>query len=218
MDGTIAPKPPSLSEQARAELERLILEGRLAPGERLSEVALAERLKISRGPLREALRLLERDGLVVLGEAYRGAHVRRLDAAEIAELYDTRALLQGFCCARVAERTTPAVVGELRAQVDSMDRAIDDAEAFYRLNVAFHHALLDAAGHARTAALYRGLEKESHLGRRQTMQRAENRRASNREHVAIVEAIAAGDAAAARAAGEAHVLSGKRRWIAALGG
>jgi DNA-binding GntR family transcriptional regulator len=218
MDGTIAPRTASLSEQARAELERLILNGTLAPGQRLSETALAGRLNISRGPLREALRLLERDGLVVLGEAYRGAHVRRLDAAEIAELYDTRALLQGFCCARLARRATPAVIADLGARIAAMEAAIDDAEAFYRLNVAFHHALLDAAGHARTAALYRGLEKESHLGRRQTMLRGENRRASNREHAAIVEAIAAGDEAAARSAGEAHVLAGKRRWLAGLGG
>jgi DNA-binding GntR family transcriptional regulator len=218
MDGSIAPKAPSLTALARAELERLILEGRLAPGARLSEVALAERLSISRGPLREALRLLERDGLVVAGEAYRGTFVRRLDANEVAELYDTRALLQGFCCARVAERAGAAGIAALRAQVAAMAEAIDDPEEFYRLNVAFHHALLDAAGHARTATLYRGLEKESHLGRRQTMLRGENRRASNAEHAAIVDAIAAGDVAAAREAGEAHVLAGKRRWLAGLGG
>ena len=214
----IAQKAPSLTEQARAELERLILAGQLAPGERLSEVALAERLSISRGPLREALRLLERDGLVVAGEAYRGTFVRRLDATEVAELYDTRAVLQGFCCARLAERASGADIAILRAQIAAMADAIGDAEAFYRLNVAFHHALLDAAGHARTAAMYRGLEKESHLGRRQTMQRGENRRQSNAEHAAIVDAIEAGDAAAARAAGEAHVLAGKRRWLAGLGG
>ena len=218
MDGSIAPKAPSLTELARAELERLILEGRLAPGARLSEVALAERLSISRGPLREALRLLERDGLVVAGEAYRGTFVRRLDATEVAELYDTRALLQGFCCARVAGRAAAAGIAALRAQLAAMAEAIDDPEEFYLLNVAFHHALLDGAGHARTAAMYRGLEKESHLGRRQTMLRGENRRASNAEHAAIVDAIAAGDVAAAREAGEAHVLAGKRRWLAGLGG
>jgi len=218
MDGSIAPKAPSLTEQARAELERLILAGTLAPGERLSEVPLAERLSISRGPLREALRLLERDGLVVAGEAYRGTFVRRLDATEVAELYDTRALLQGFCCARVAGRRDAGAVSSLKTQIAAMAESIDDPEAFYRLNVAFHHALLDAARHARTATLYRGLEKESHLGRRQTMLRGENRRASNAEHAAIVDAIAAGDVAAAREAGEAHVLAGKRRWLAGLGG
>lgn len=218
MDGSLAGKTTSLTEHARAELERMILDGRLASGERLSEVALAERLGVSRGPLREALRQLERDGLVVSGEAYRGSFVRRLDATEIAELYDARALLQGFTCARLAERADKAVAARLRAHLAAMDEALDQPEEFYRLNVAFHHALLDAAGHARTAAIYRGLEKESHLGRLQTMQFLPNRRESQAEHRAIVAAIAARDAAAARAAGEAHVLSGKRRWLAGLGG
>lgn len=217
MDGSVAPKAPTLAERARAELERLILDGALAPGARLSEVQLAERLKISRGPLREALRLLERDGLVVAGEAYGGVFVRRLDAAEVAQLYDVRALLHGFACALLAARATAAVVADLKNQVAAMAAAIEAPEKFYRLNIAFHHALIEGAGHARTASLYRGVEKESFLGRRQTMERAANRQESNLEHAAIVAAVAAGDAAAARAAGEAHVLSGKRRWLGALG-
>jgi DNA-binding GntR family transcriptional regulator len=215
MDGSI--RPPSLTEQARAELERLILSGSLVPGERLSEVALAERLGTSRGPVREALRLLERDGLVVTGEAYRGAHVRRLEATELAELYETRALLHGFICARVAERADAALVDALRAQVAAMARAIDSAPRFFRLNLAFHEALLAQAAHARTATIYRGLERESHLARRQAMQPGGNRAQSNAEHAALVEAFAARDTARARALGEAHVLGGKRRWLAALG-
>lgn len=218
MDGMVAAKPPSLTERARRAIEQLILEGSFAPGERLSEVALAGRLNISRGPLREALRLLERDGLVVAGEAYRGVFVRRLDAAEIAELYDTRALLQGFACGRAAARAGPADHARLAQHLAGMAAALDDADAFYRLNVAFHHLLFELAGHARTAALYRALEKESHLGRRQTMRSGGNRRASNAEHAAIVAAVRAGDPQAARAAGEAHVLAGKRRWLAGLGG
>lgn len=217
MDGSIAPKAPTLAERARAELERLILDGALPPGARLSEVQLAERLKISRGPLREALRLLDRDGLVVSGAAYGGVFVRRLDAAEVAQLYDVRALLHGFACGLLAGRAGPGVVAALRGQVAAMQAAIEAPEKFYRLNVAFHHALIEGAGHARTAALYRGVEKESFLGRRQTMERAANRAESNSEHTAIVEAVAAGDAAAARAAGEAHVLAGKRRWLASIG-
>jgi DNA-binding GntR family transcriptional regulator len=214
MDGSIR---LSLTEQARAELERLIMGGTLAPGERLSEVALADRLGTSRGPVREALRLLERDGLVVAGEAYRGAHVRRLEATELAELYETRALLHGFICARVAERAEPALIEALRGQVAAMQRAIESAPKFFRLNLTFHEALLAQAAHARTAAIYRGLERESHLARRQAMQPAENRAQSNSEHAALVEAFAAHDAPRARALGEAHVLGGKRRWLAALG-
>jgi DNA-binding GntR family transcriptional regulator len=214
MDGSIR---PNLTEHARAALERMILDGTLAPGERLSEVALAERIGTSRGPLREALRLLERDGLVVVGEAYRGAFVRRLEATELAELYETRALLHGFICGRVAERADAVLVDRLRGLVAVMERTQAQPERFFQLNLAFHELLLDRAAHARTAAIYRGLEKESHLARRQAMQPAANRAQSNGEHAALADAIASRDVARARSLGEAHVLGGKRRWLAALG-
>lgn len=210
----------SLADLAHAGIERMILEGELAPGERLNELALAGHLGVSRGPLREALRGLEREGLVQSGPARRGMSVRRLDAAEVAELYDTRALLQGFCCALLARRATPPQMAALRAQVAAMAAALSagDAARYYALNLAFHDAMLEAAAHRRTAALYRAMLKESHPVRRQMLDAAENRAASNAEHAAMLDAIAAGEPEAARRAGEAHVLAGKRRWLAALGG
>jgi DNA-binding GntR family transcriptional regulator len=217
------PPSASLAERARAELERLILSGELSAGTRLNEVALAARLGLSRGPLREALRGLERDGLVAAGPAGQGMTVRRLEADELAELYDMRAVLQGFILARLAQRAAAGtlgagVIGALRAQVAEMqvDAEAGEAASYYAHNLAFHETLSREAGHRRAAAMYESLLKESHLTRRQVLSLRENMRESNAEHAAMLDAVAAQDPARARALGEAHVAGGKRRWLAAL--
>ncbi|MDB5370331.1 MAG: prpR [Roseomonas sp.] len=210
----------SLSGIVRDTLERLILSGELPPGERLNELALAARLGVSRGPLREALRALEQEGLVSGGAGQRGMSVRRLDATELAELYDARALLQGFICGLVARRARPEQVAGFRVQLGMLEAAgrADDAPLYFRLNLEFHEAMLAAAAHRRGAAMYRALLKESHPLRRLMLETPANRQASQEEHRRMVDAIAAGDVEAARQAGEAHVLSGKARWLQTLTG
>jgi len=208
----------ALAPQLTTRLEAMILDGTLPPGERLHEQALADRLGTSRGPLREALRALEREGLVVSAGAHRGMAVRQLEAREEAELYDARALLQGFCCALLAERATEDGIAALQTRVEAMDAAIQagDADGYYRQNLDFHEAMLDLAGHARTAALYRSLVKESLLTRRRTLASPANMRDSNAEHRAMVQAIREHDAETARRLGEEHVKGGKRRWLGGL--
>ncbi len=207
-------KRGSLTETVRAELERRVLDGALPPGARLNEAALAAELGVSRGPVREALRALEQSGLVE-GEANRGMRVRILDATEVAEIYDMRALLNGFACARLAGRGDPLV---LRALVAAMQAAIEagDRDHYYRLNLDFHEAIFAASGHRRAAAAYDAALREGWRTRRESLDTIPNMRASNAEHTALLDAIASGDAAQARHLGEDHVLAGKRRWLARL--
>lgn len=209
----------SLTDIARDALERMILSGEIAPGARLSEPALAAQLGVSRGPLREAMRALESEGIISGGGGQRGMSVRQLDAGELAELFDARALLQGFACAVLARRAVPAQVAALRAQLAALHDALNagDAALYYQLNLQFHEAILDAGGHRRGAAMYRALLKESYPLRKLMLETAENREASHKEHERMVDAIATGDADSARLAGEAHVLSGKARWLQGLG-
>ena len=218
--------PPqlSLTEHARAALESLILSGQLVPGTRLNEVALAARLGLSRGPLREALRGLERDGLVTAGPAGQGMSVRRLEPEEMVELYDMRALLQGFILARLAERQAAGrlaaeVLRELQAQVEAMAACAEagDAAGYYARNLAFHDALHHTAGHHRASTLYDSLLKESHLARQRSLSRPDRMLDSNAEHAAMLAAVAAGDVPRARILGERHVAQGgKHRWLDSL--
>jgi DNA-binding GntR family transcriptional regulator len=107
---------------------------------------------------------------------------------------------------------------ELQVQLGALEQALraGDTALYYRLNLDFHETMLRTASHRRGAAMYRALLKESYPLRRLMLETAENREASHLEHRRMVEAIASGDAEKARQAGEAHVLSGKARWLRTL--
>jgi DNA-binding GntR family transcriptional regulator len=209
----------SLATLVQQEIERLILDGDLKAGERLNENALAARLGVSRGPIREATRGLEKAGLVKLG-VNRGAFVREIGLAEASEIYDLRALMFGLACQRVAARRDPGRLKILLHLVKRMDdvRRDADASAYYPLNLEFHETLIGFADSTRLAAIYASLVKEAHLFRRRALSSNVNMAQSNAEHRRIVEAIVAGRASQARKLGEAHVLAGKRRFLAAIGG
>ncbi len=203
----------SLASAVAQELERMILAGSLPAGERINEQHLATRLGVSRGPVREAVRSLERAGLVV-AVRNQGSYVRKVSAEEALEIYDLRAAITGIACARLAATATQAQIEELRDLVSAMEAAwqADDAPRYYGLNLDFHAALLRHGAGPRARRVYEDLGNELHLFRRRALVEPENMRESNAEHAAILQAIAAGDAVAARDAGEAHIAGGKRRF------
>lgn len=204
----------SLTALVRDEIERQILSGELAAGVRLNELSIANRLGVSRGPVREAVRLLERDGLVT-SAVNQGSFVRQVSIEEACELYDLRAVIVGYACGSLAETVTAEGLQDLEALVRQMDEAAkaDAADAYYELNLRFHDRLMELADRKRSAALYTNLVKEAHLFRRRSLMAAPAMRESNEEHRQILAALAAGDRAAAREAAEAHHLNGKRRWL-----
>ncbi|WBV45119.1 GntR family transcriptional regulator [Pseudoroseomonas cervicalis] len=203
----------SLTSVVREELERMILDGRAAAGSRLNEQALAARLGVSRGPVREAIRGLEHQGLVIT-VVNQGSYVRKLSAEEALELYDLRALLTGEVCATLATTRPAAAEARLAALVAAMEAAAaqDDAPGYYALNIEFHAALFEHGAGARAQRIHADLGKELTLFRRRALVQPEKMRESNAEHAAILAALRAGDAAAARLAGEAHIRGGKRRF------
>src|SRR5215213_10163868 len=97
------PAPPTTARRVREEIQRAIITGALAPGERLTAEALAHRFGTSRTPIREALLSLEAEGLVEI-EPHRGAIVRPFDAAGLVELYELRAVMEPYAAHRAAER------------------------------------------------------------------------------------------------------------------
>ena len=209
-----ARRSQSLTALVRDEIERQILSGEIAAGDRLNELALSTRLGVSRGPVREAVRLLERDGLVT-SIVNQGAFVRQVSIEEASELYDLRAVIVGYACGALAASISPKELDELGGLVRLMDEAAEGgaAAAYYELNLRFHDRLMEMAHRGRSAALYRNLVKEAHLFRRRALMSAEAMRESNVEHRQIHEALARGDGGAAREAAERHHLNGKRRWL-----
>lgn len=208
----------SLTSLVQREVERLILTGELAPGERINEQHLAARLRVSRGPVREALRGLEKARLVE-AKVNRGVYVRELSVEQALEISEMRGLLTGYACARLAASSTAEQRARLAQLIEAMAAAIEagDAPAYYEHNLAFHDALMDYAGNARAKEMYDALVKESHLSRRKSLFSARAMAESNAEHRVILDAIRRGDPAEAREAGERHIIGGRRRFLDALG-
>jgi phosphonate utilization transcriptional regulator len=207
----------SLSSVVQGELERMILSGELAPGAKLTEMTLAARLGVSRGPLREAFRMLEEAGLVRT-EKNRGVYVRDIPIDEAIEIFDLRAAMDELVGRRLAERISPAQLKEVRALVDAMERAVkaEDARGYHLLNLQFHDRLVEMAGNRKLTSIYRKLIKELSLFRRLNLEGAEGgglMPISAGEHRAIVKAIASGDPDAAGQAMYDHVIESKDRTV-----
>jgi DNA-binding GntR family transcriptional regulator len=146
--------------RARDELREAILTGTLPPGARLRAEPLAEQLQTSRTPVREALILLAREGLVDI-EPRRGAVVRQFDTADLADLYDVRALIEPYAARRGATRIAAHDVDRLTDICDRADArgAADDAavEDQVALNEQFHRVIVAAAGSPRLEAALRAV-------------------------------------------------------------
>jgi phosphonate utilization transcriptional regulator len=202
----------SLSSAAQQEIERLILDGELAPGAKLAEAWLSERLGVSRGPIREAFRMLEEAGLV-RQEKNRGVFVRDIPVEEAMEIYDLRAVMDELAGRRLAGSITAEQLKRARAIVDGMDQAArsSDADTYHLLNLQFHDTLIEFVGNRKMAAIYRKLVKELALFRRRNLADRAQLPHSAAEHRQMLKAIASGDAEAAGKAMFEHVMQSKER-------
>jgi DNA-binding GntR family transcriptional regulator len=207
----------SLSGVVRHEIERLILSGELPTGTRVNENAVALRLGVSRGPVREACRALVELGLLDL-IPNRGVFVRRLDRHDVEEVYDLRAGLTGLAGSLVAARISDAELDRLRGQVMDMEQAANagDFRSFYPINLEFHDVILQLTGNSRLIKSYRSLVKEFQLFRTHGLVQGDALKESNHEHRAILAALEQRDAGAAYQASFQHVQHGKQRMFAAF--
>ncbi|HEY4252364.1 MAG TPA: FCD domain-containing protein [Roseomonas sp.] len=207
----------ALATPVETELEGLILRGELAPGEHINELALARRFGVSRGPVREAARALERMGLVTV-ILNRGAFVRELSIDEALAIYDLNAVLIGFAAGRLAAQITADQALELQTLVADMETMARDGrnDAFFDLNVRFHKRQLSFAGNAPAEAVYLTYTRKLLLLRRRSFDVGPHMLAANAEHRALLDAILAGDVEQARRLGERHSLSGRARFLKAI--
>ena len=201
----------TLSSLVAEELERMIIRGELQAGDRINESALAQVFSISRGPIREACRSLEKSNLVRV-VTNRGVFVREMSAAQAAEIYDVRAHLFGLAGRLAASRVSFRDVVELRAMVAEMHEA-KDIDTYYPLNVAFHARLVELSGNKRVAELYSALSKELHLFRRRGLVQGDSMVLSNQEHMRIIEALRDHSCDLSERTMTDHILAGKVRLL-----
>lgn len=202
----------SLANVVQAEIERMIVEGEFTPNERINENALAQRLGVSRGPIREACSALAALGLIQI-IPNRGFFVRELNESEAREVSEARAGVFACMAMLLAERITEPEVAKLRALVDRMDELarLGEVSQYYPVNLEFHSEVARMCGNARLAQIYLSLARELHIQRYRALSSGDVLDVSNAEHRALLDAVAAHDAARAFAAGRAHIVNGMQR-------
>lgn len=211
-------KPKSGLPSAIAEaIKRLIYTGELKPGERLNEAALALSMGTSRGPIREAIRMLAGSGMVT-AVVNKGVYVRQISVREMLEIYELRALVFGFAAQRAIENLTDEHCVRFEELLAGMDAAYDNGEGthYYELNLAFHALVLSLSNNQRAHQAYNDYVNDLHFFRRGYFNAPGNMRKSNQEHRLLYEAIASGNGNKAKTIAERHVLTGRHRLLSTL--
>lgn len=198
----------SLSDQIKEHLLARIMDGTLRPGDRIVELKVAAEMATSQAPVREAIRELEALGIV---ESLRnkGSRVRVINEAELRDMYDVRAKLEGYA-AELATRKQAPIGKALRACIKEMKNAAKEGDSlsFVEHNSAFHRVIVEAAGNVILTDLWTTLNVKVRTFLNVSRQKYDLNEVA-RSHQIIVDAIEQGSPAKARAAAEAHVFGNK---------
>jgi DNA-binding GntR family transcriptional regulator len=196
----------SLHNEAVERIRALITEGRLEPGSKISEKALCELFGISRTPLREALKVLATEGLVVL-LPNRGARVAQITGKDLSDLFPVMGALEGLAGELACTRISDQAIAGIRALHDEMlaHHARGDRPAYFAANQAIHAAIVAAADNAVLTAMYDS--SRGRIGPARLMANATRERWDEavREHGLILAALERRDGPALRQILEDHI-------------
>jgi DNA-binding GntR family transcriptional regulator len=209
----IEPREPLVQNAAEAAVKLLrdaILDGRIAPGARLKEGALARDLGISRTPVREALRALHIEGLVQ-SAPNRGATVRSYTVDDLREIYSLRALLEGHAARLAAPLARPQTLDRLRescVRFAGLRRTGAPIPEFVQENLLFHEAILEAAGSSRLVTMARRVMEIPLVYRTYSWYSPDQRHDAERQHLRLVQALERHDADRAEIVMKEHIYEG----------
>lgn len=208
MDLKVLPQTVQL-ETAR-KLREAIMVGHFQPGERMVETSLCEQLGVSRTSLRETLRVLASEQLIVM-TPHRGPSVAVITWEEADQIYHVRAILEGEMAALAAKRITEADVAEMRGALRHFEEAVAARDSLTRLSATsdFYEVIIRCSGNRIIGDLIHGLLARINFLRARTMDSPGRPRHSVREMTVLYEAIAARDVRGARAAAVAHVQAAR---------
>jgi DNA-binding GntR family transcriptional regulator len=196
-------KPEGLMDRAYAQLRDGVIEGQLQPGEPLYEIHLAERLGMSRTPVREALKVLARDGYLEELPS-RGYTVPRRSLDDLREFFELREVLESTAARYAAMRATPAEIAQLEGICNRYESETED-DRWSQMGHEFHSLIVHAARNTRLQSMLHSLNAQIVISRR-TVARADNaRQAAMHDHRAIFEAIKARDEGQAQSLAAEHV-------------
>jgi DNA-binding GntR family transcriptional regulator len=217
--GRLAGRADSLADQAVAAIRAAVADGTLQAGQLYSAYQIASYLGVSRSPVREALMRLAEAGMVVF-ERNRGFRIVVPGAADIAEVFQIRLLLEVPAARRAALAAPGGLVAGLGVELARMRAAAADHDEalFMRHDQRLHRLSLAAAGNSRLTALVDNLRDVTRTLGASTADRSRDLSDIAAEHLPIVDAIAAGDAAAAGAAMTFHLSNTGTLLIAQAGG
>jgi DNA-binding GntR family transcriptional regulator len=207
------PRPPASSRayDLASRLEAEIIAGKRKPRERLIELELASAFGVSRAPVREALRMLEREGLVSNGP--RGVQVAAITSEEVTDTFEILAYLEELYTSRAAPHIGADGVERMRGILEDMGQAVEvnDVHHYYDLNLQFHGVIRDVCPNRKLIHLLENLGKQTLRYRHLAMSLPGRLRVSLDEHREILDALVQGDAAAA---GRQARLSAERAYRA----
>ncbi len=203
-----APAAPSqsLHQNAANTLREWIFAGELVPGSFLDEIALCDQLKISRTPLREALKVLTAEGLV-RHEPRRGCFVAQVTEQDLDDIFPVIALLEGRCAFEAARNANDADMAALEVWHERLNShaAAGRINEYYAANFAIHEAIITLAGNRWLAQSIAGLRKIARLARLQQLHAPGRLEQSLAEHMAVFAALKARDCEGAEAAMRTHI-------------
>jgi DNA-binding GntR family transcriptional regulator len=157
-------KRATLTDKALQQIRDAIRSGKLKPGDRLVETQLAEEMHISRFPIREALRYLEKEGLVHT-EAFKGAYVAQLTEKDMEELYSLRSAIEELAVRILIKTIDDSKINKLESIVASMNEASEaqDMDKMITEDLRFHQTICELSGHRRLLDVWLNLENQLHI-------------------------------------------------------
>lgn len=167
-------------------LRQAILRGELKPGERLMEIALANRLGVSRTPVREAIRMLELEGLVIMIPR-KGAQVAQITEQDLNDVLEVRLGMEELAVRFACQRITEAELKELEAAVQQFEKAMseDDLTALAEADVKFHEIIYDATHNRRLVQIINNIREQMYRYRIEYLKDVESRKTLVKEHYAV---------------------------------
>lgn len=199
-------KPSTLANEIARHLREAIIRGEFRPGERLNEARLTQQFASSRSPLREALRILEAEGLVTV-QPHRGTYIRTLSEQDLLDIFDVRLMCEAYAVRQGGDRLTPEALQAMGAALADARTALarEAFEPWHQASLCFHDCIVALSGNSHLIRLYDELKVSLRRYQIFLIRIPRQPLNSQRDHEAILSALEAGDVDAALERLTAHI-------------